>query len=340
MKTPFDEEFFDDAGKEEAPDKIFQALKEQHHTHESIEFDDRFFEIVTTLEQKTRSWAYTSSIRLDGQQLEELNFPPHRGSERTTDSEEEVPAALIYRAAEAHLLQCANVRHLIETEGRKKRRKLKQTLLLAATLMVVLIAGGGSWYWKQRPTPRNTTEDPSADRPITVTPQAAATATPGTTQSGTTSSDTGLVSSMKVVYRSLLDTEFQAIVEGETLLSKDVFKIRFRALQDGYLYLFQVDTTGMATRLFPMEGMGKVIVQNRNPIQAGTDYTLPSETQAFELDKVQGTETFYVFTFLQPQEWLETPENATVPEQELLQNTGNSGDTCDTCVDVFRFEHQ
>ncbi len=130
MKTPFDEEFFDDAGKEEAPDKIFQALKEQHHTHESIEFDDRFFEIVTTLEQKTRSWAYTSSIRLDGQQLEELNLPPHRGSERTTDSEEEVPAALIHRAAEAHLLQCANVRHLIETEGRKKLSPFRVNVLI------------------------------------------------------------------------------------------------------------------------------------------------------------------------------------------------------------------
>ncbi len=42
-----------------------------------------------------------------------------------------------------------------------------------------------------------------------------------------------------------------------------------------------------------MERFGEVVVNNFNPVQAGTTYYLPAESKSFMLDEQTGTETIY-----------------------------------------------
>ena len=296
-------------------DDRYNQLKDKNELQESIKYGKQTFDVVTTLQQEAKSWRFNSIVTLNGKRVDALYFPQDKGSTRITDFEEDSPGFLIRRAAEAHLKQCDNVRKFIETQRGQKQQQIKILVISCLLLMLTLIGTVGGYLYRKHTTPTLALTPISA--PVEVAQR--------------------LVSPLKV---ALSDQEFQPLAADVAVLSGDKYKITFTAFQDAYFYLFQADDTGRAVRLFPMERFKAATVNNRNPVKAGVDYTLPSDTQSFVFDDIDGVETFYVFAFSEPQDLLESPQSTKVRVSELLQKTGNRGNGCETCVEVLSFEHR
>lgn len=81
---------------------------------------------------------------------------------------------------------------------------------------------------------------------------------------------------------------------GHGLKSGDRYKFLMMSEQNCYLYIFQADSTGNMSMLFPMDTFGGVRVNNINPIRGNTAYSFPGPETFFVLDQHQGTEKFYV----------------------------------------------
>lgn len=95
------------------------------------------------------------------------------------------------------------------------------------------------------------------------------------------------------VYREGGAGELKSIEDGTILHTGDYYKIQFTPEDDGYVYIFQVDTSNNVFQLFPMEQWGDMVLNNRNPVRSGITYSLPSENQSFVLDEHRGKETIY-----------------------------------------------
>lgn len=95
-------------------------------------------------------------------------------------------------------------------------------------------------------------------------------------------------------------SKFHRFTDGDTLHSGDLYKIVLRPAQDGYVYIFQTDSSGNIQRIFPMASYGKLRLNNLNPIHGGTTYFLPAEKKAFRLDHTRGKESIYMFSSRQP----------------------------------------
>jgi len=98
-------------------------------------------------------------------------------------------------------------------------------------------------------------------------------------------------------YRSNDQLNFQSMVNGSVLHSGDRYQIRFTPEQDGYAYIFQIDSSGAIYRLFPFEGSDNSQVGNMNPVKAGITYFVPAEDEAFQLDDQIGQEQIHVLAF-------------------------------------------
>lgn len=99
--------------------------------------------------------------------------------------------------------------------------------------------------------------------------------------------------------------EFKKFTKGASLASGDLYKVMVRPESDGYLYLFQVDSTGLIQRLFPMAEFKGRQLNNLNPVKQGQTYLLPSDDKAYRLDRHPGREAFYVFISPTPRPDLE-----------------------------------
>lgn len=116
---------------------------------------------------------------------------------------------------------------------------------------------------------------------------------------------------------------FRKFRDGDTLSSGDLYKILIRPEADGYLYIFQVDSSGAVLRLFPMAEYGGLRLNNLNPIGAGGTYYLPATNKAFQLDDQRGKEAIYVFASRQPRPEVEDLSAA-------LASARTAGDHWDT----------
>ena len=76
--------------------------------------------------------------------------------------------------------------------------------------------------------------------------------------------------------------------------------------RDGYVYLFQVDSTGQFFQLFPMKSFKGIAVNQGNPVRAGHRYVLPAVDKSFKLDRTTGRERIYLVTSSSPHRELET----------------------------------
>ncbi|OUD14481.1 hypothetical protein TPSD3_09270 [Thioflexithrix psekupsensis] len=94
-------------------------------------------------------------------------------------------------------------------------------------------------------------------------------------------------------YRPKHQGDIRPLTNNAILSSGDSYKITFTPKQDSYVYIFQIDGGDNVTRLFPMEKMGDVVVNNFNPVKANQTYHIPSPNQSFKLDNVTGTEKIY-----------------------------------------------
>ena len=87
---------------------------------------------------------------------------------------------------------------------------------------------------------------------------------------------------------------------GDSLASGDRYKFIILPENDCYLYIFQLDTSGKASMLFPMKSFGEVRVNNQNPVKGKVTYTLPGPEMSFVLDQLTGSEKIYVLASNQP----------------------------------------
>lgn len=94
------------------------------------------------------------------------------------------------------------------------------------------------------------------------------------------------------------------LTEGSKLHSGDRYKVWFTAEQESYVYIFQLDSSQTIHRLFPLENFQGAVNQT-NPVRAGRQYHLPSQDQAFVLDKQVGQEKIYFLGFRERNEALE-----------------------------------
>lgn len=99
------------------------------------------------------------------------------------------------------------------------------------------------------------------------------------------------------VYRPLNQINFRPLINDGVLHSGDHYQIRFTPEQNGYAYIFQIDSGGAVYRLFPLEGDHGLQTVNVNPVQAGVAYFVPAEDEAFQLDEQIGQEQLYAVAF-------------------------------------------
>lgn len=98
-------------------------------------------------------------------------------------------------------------------------------------------------------------------------------------------------------YRPADQLNFRPLLNGGILRSGDHYRIRFTPEEDGYVYIFQIDSSGAVYRLFPFEGDPTQRTVNTNPVRAGITYFAPSEDEAFQLDDQVGYEQIHTLAF-------------------------------------------
>lgn len=98
-------------------------------------------------------------------------------------------------------------------------------------------------------------------------------------------------------YRPTDQLNFRPLLDGGVLHSGDRYQIHFTPDQNGYVYIFQIDSSGAIYRLFPPESAENAQAGNANPVMAGATYFVPAEDEAFQLDDQIGQEQIYVLAF-------------------------------------------
>jgi hypothetical protein len=82
-----------------------------------------------------------------------------------------------------------------------------------------------------------------------------------------------------------------------TLSSRDDYRLYVEPAERCYLYLYQVDSRGTISQLFPNAGWSPHL---SNPVDAGKSYLMPSDSTWFYLDNTPSTETIYVVAARKP----------------------------------------
>jgi len=120
------------------------------------------------------------------------------------------------------------------------------------------------------------------------------------------STETPSVFNVNYLYKDMETGSLKPILPDTVLRSGDHYKVVFTPNQDGYVYLFQVDSMGQCFQLFPMHEIKGVQFDNGNPVKAGRRYVLPSEDRSFRLDHTVGRERLYLMITARPHEELES----------------------------------
>ena len=79
----------------------------------------------------------------------------------------------------------------------------------------------------------------------------------------------------------------QPMTPSSIIRTGDYYKIQFTPDKDGFVYIFQRDSSGQFYQIYPLGAEVKKLT-------AGTSYFTPAEDKAFELDDQIGEETFYL----------------------------------------------
>lgn|GEM_PF-1046735 len=90
-----------------------------------------------------------------------------------------------------------------------------------------------------------------------------------------------------------------------TLTSDDVYRIYLRPEAECYVYIYQLDSHGKGSWLFP-----RTDIAQSNPLSAW-DHWLPSRNNSFGLDETTGTETIYLAAAYKPLHELEACVHST-----------------------------
>lgn len=118
------------------------------------------------------------------------------------------------------------------------------------------------------------------------------------------------------LYHAKGEDDFQPLGNDSVLYAGDRYKLIFEPTENSYVYIFRIDSGDKISRLFPavkLKGAAKV---NKNPVQKGFTYFVPTEHKWFKLKKLSGTETIYFVATQQPDATLEGQYQLMLAEQK------------------------
>ena len=196
------------------------------------------------------------------------------------------------------------------------RKLYRQTLAMASGVLLG-IAGGVN-----AATPASesdlTTRGPAGTVKITPPPGGTAVQPAALTASQTSAKPMDF--KVNYVYRPAGQGPLKALTEGSVLNSGDHYKIQFTPAEDGYVYIFQVDSSKAIYQLFPMTSFAGVTVNNLNPVKGGVTYHLPAKDKSFKLDDKVGSESILFLAFREPNQELEQQYEALVTARVSRDN--------------------
>lgn len=117
------------------------------------------------------------------------------------------------------------------------------------------------------------------------------------------------------------DGRLYPVRDGMVLNSKDNYAVYVKPASDCHLYVYQVDETGQAVRLFPNPAFRTA----ENPLKAGEERWLPNAREFFFLDEHPGREELLVLAVRKPSPDLERLETIAVSELEARIKTMGAG---------------
>lgn len=118
------------------------------------------------------------------------------------------------------------------------------------------------------------------------------------------------------------DGKLYPIREGMVLTSKDNYAIYARPKQNCYLYIYQVDSSQKAVKLFP----SLEFKTGKNPINAGLENWIPNNKEFLFLDENPGREEIYILATKSPATSLESIKELTSSEiQTAIKTMGVGG---------------
>ena len=98
---------------------------------------------------------------------------------------------------------------------------------------------------------------------------------------------------LAIFARREAENKFNSLEDGGKLRSgADGYRIRARPLTAGYLYVFQIDSSGKIDWLFPSDASA-AHSRGSNPVAPLQLITLPSTEEAYNLDQITGVEHLY-----------------------------------------------
>lgn len=92
--------------------------------------------------------------------------------------------------------------------------------------------------------------------------------------------------SVRVVVNHKKEGRVQVLEPGGALASNEEYRISFTPGQNGYVYLYQIDSTGKVQPIFPNPDLSPL----DNPVQAQRSYSVPPDGQWLKLDANRGEE--------------------------------------------------
>jgi hypothetical protein len=119
------------------------------------------------------------------------------------------------------------------------------------------------------------------------------------------------------VYRPNGKGEFKDFGKGSVLHSGDHYKLMFEPSDNGYVYIFQIDSSNSIFRLFPTVDFKGADPKNVNAVIKGRKYFVPAEHWSFRLDKTIGKETIYFVVTRQPDANLEKHYKTMLAQQKM-----------------------
>ncbi len=118
------------------------------------------------------------------------------------------------------------------------------------------------------------------------------------------------------------DGKLYPVREGMVLNSKDNYTIYVRPKQDSFLYIYQVDSSEKAFKIFPNSEYSSAA----NPIKADTEVWIPQGKEFLFLDENAGQESIYIFATSAPSAALETIKETTQSQiQDTIKTMGVGG---------------
>ena len=100
------------------------------------------------------------------------------------------------------------------------------------------------------------------------------------------------VSSQVLQIRRLRDGQESLIADGEVMTASDRYALEFKTAKDRYVYIYQPDSLGKLTPIFPNVQLSSL----NNPLQPNAFYRVPGPDQWFFLDENKGAEEILMMT--------------------------------------------